>query len=87
MVDGDAYSVLQLSGKPGSVMADGSWSPTRGGLPGCWIKEVTDGKVSTTLVPPKGELASLLRRTAVEDIVKDKNCDVCARQNPFQEGI
>jgi dipeptidase E len=87
VVDGENYKVLQLSGKPGSVMTDGSWNGTRQGLPGVWVKEVEDGVVVTTLAPASGKLGGLLRVTANEDLVVDPNVRVCEQENPFGEGV
>jgi dipeptidase E len=39
-VDGDAYWVLSLPGRPGSVLPDGTFSATREGAPGIWRKDV-----------------------------------------------
>jgi dipeptidase E len=87
VVDGEDYNVLELSGKPGSVMADGSWNSDRQGLPGVWVKEVEEGAVKTILPPTSGKLADLLRLTADGDIVDDPNVRLCEQGNPFGEGV
>lgn len=81
IIEDERYSVLSLPGKPGSVLPSGEFSDSRSGVPGIWIKDVTDdGKVETSLAPAQGLLADLLK--VASNIQEDPKCDSCRRANP-----
>ena len=65
VLEGDEYSVLSVSGKPGSVVAgEGGAAPRFSageGAPGIWLKEVVDGAVRASLVAPTGRVCDILR--------------------------
>ena len=81
-IDGDHYSVLSPEDKVGSVMADGSFSPTRQGKPGIWQLTVNaaDNSVVRTLVPPRGLVNDLLR--VATTMVDDPRIETIRTQNP-----
>lgn len=89
IVEGDAYRVLSLPGRPGSVLEDGGYSSTRGGAPGIWIKDVersedSDGEnkhIITRLVQPSGLLSDILRQAV--NIVEDTRLEACRLANPL----
>ena len=81
VVDGDKYSVLKIPGKPGSVLPKGKFSPEQKGVPGVWQKDVVNGKVKTSLVPPKGNLCSLLKMA--DKIIEDPNLKQAKLDNPL----
>jgi dipeptidase E len=68
LVDGHAYGVVQMAGRPGSVGADGFVADGTG-RPGLWLHEVVDGAVEVQLAPAQGRLADILRpaRETVDD--------------------
>ena len=69
VVEDGKYRTLGVPDRPGSVLADGSYSAAREGSPGVWRKEVVDGVVQTELVRGEGDLSDLLREATemVED--------------------
>ena len=72
VLEGDDYSVLSVSGKPGSVVAgEGGAAPRFSageGTPGIWLKEVVDGAVRASLVAPTGRVCDILRpATAIDE--------------------
>ena len=81
--DGEGYEVHGLEGKGGSVGEDGGWVGDRTGAPGCWIKEVVGGAVTTTLAAKKGKVEDLLRTATA--IVEDPGVAVCRRENKCDE--
>lgn len=81
-VDGDAYHVLSLHGRPGSVLADGGFSEAREGVPGVWTKNVVDNEIVTTLVPPSGAIRDLLKDDA-KDITQDPRLEAERSANPI----
>ena len=80
-VDGEDFWVLSLPGRPGSVLSDRSYSPSRAGAPGIWIKDVVDGKVITSLCQSKGKLTELLRSAIW--IVEDPRLSSIRIANPL----
>ena len=80
VIDGDQYRVISLEGKPGSVLDTETFSPTREGKPGCWTKDVVEGKVKTALVPTEGSLASLVRKAT--EMTDDPGLAVVRSSNP-----
>ena len=84
VVDGDAYEVLSLEGKPGSVPPEGGeeYLSDGSGTPGIWIKQVVDGKIQQRPCPPKGFLADLLRKCTGKMINDKEALRICRRDNP-----
>ncbi|CAM9451248.1 unnamed protein product [Ectocarpus fasciculatus] len=80
-VNGEDFWILSLPGRPGSVLSDGSYSPSREGVPGIWIKDVVDGKVVTSLCPSKGKITELFRFAV--DIVEDPRLSSIRAANPL----
>ena len=75
-----------LSDGRGSVASDGSFSESRDGTPGVWIKEVvvtTGGaaaEVVSSLAPLTGKVTDLIRPAV--NIVEDPRVDDCRKANP-----
>lgn len=87
VLNGDAsYSILSLTGRPGSVLPDGTFSEDRQGKPGVWTKRVQadDNTIVTQLVPFEGgQVADLVALTPQEDIVEDARLDAIRIENPI----
>eukprot|EP01062_Namystynia_karyoxenos_P038692 TRINITY_DN28114_c0_g1_i1.p1 TRINITY_DN28114_c0_g1~~TRINITY_DN28114_c0_g1_i1.p1 ORF type:complete len:342 (+),score=111.05 TRINITY_DN28114_c0_g1_i1:66-1028(+) len=80
IVEGENYRVFSLPGREGSALPDGSFSAERKGRPGVWRKQVEGGAVVTTLVPPEGKLADLLREPT--EVVPDPRVEAVRAANP-----
>jgi dipeptidase E len=80
-VDGDSYHVVSVPGKEGSVLPNGTFSSTREGVPGIWIKVVNEqGEVESQLCPQQGKLSELLRHPS--EITPDPRLELCRTANP-----
>ncbi len=79
VVDGGSYEVVFPEGREGSV-ADGRFVSDGSGIPGLWLKEVSDGSVVTWLAPRHGSLHDILR--PARSIEPDPLVEVCRAQNP-----
>ena len=82
VVDGDEYSVLSLPGRPGSLLPDGTFSPSQGGVPAVWQKDVDEASnvIITQLVPSAGKLSELLKQPTA--IIDDPRVALCRVANP-----
>ena len=84
VLEGDDYSVLSVSGKPGSVVAgEGGAEPRFSageGAPGIWLKEVVDGAVRASLVAPTGRVCDILRPATATD--EDPRVATARLENP-----
>lgn len=81
VINGDAFTVVSRQGHPGSVAADGSFTPNGDGVPGVWRMGVgADGALVRSLVPSAGKVASLL--TPATYVVQSNLLDVARGQNP-----
>ena len=84
VLEGDDYSVLSVSGKPGSVVAgEGGAAPRFSageGAPGIWLKEVVDGAVRASLVAPTGRVCDILRPATATD--EDPRVATARLENP-----
>lgn len=78
VIEGEDYRVLSISGKPGSVTAEGGFE-AGAGKPGIWLKEVVDGAVRATVVPAEGKVCDLLKPATA--IVDDPRVAVCRTEN------
>lgn len=86
VVDGDDYHVVSCTtGKKGTARPeDGSFSPDVEGRPAAWVVQVRgDGKVTRTLVPPKGKFSDVFQKA--EDITPDPGVPAARRRNPQPE--
>ena len=77
---GGRFQVLSVDEKPGSVLADLSFSPDMKGRPGVWLKQVSDGVVHRRLCPQEGSVEDLLWRP--ERVEQDPRVEQCRRANP-----
>ncbi len=80
---GDAYEIVAVPGKDGSVpaptpVADGTDGMQR--VPGVLVKEVLDGRVVATPAATRGTLRELLRPARA--IVPDPRAEQCRSENP-----
>jgi dipeptidase E len=84
VVDGEAYSVFTVDGKPGSVMDDETFSETQQGKPGIWIKDAGSGgkAIKTTLAPSQGLLKDLLRQPTGGSTTEDPRLSLARKENP-----
>eukprot|EP00927_Polykrikos_kofoidii_P072277 TRINITY_DN68411_c0_g1_i1.p1 TRINITY_DN68411_c0_g1~~TRINITY_DN68411_c0_g1_i1.p1 ORF type:complete len:359 (-),score=65.35 TRINITY_DN68411_c0_g1_i1:185-1261(-) len=80
VIEGACYRVFALDDEPGSVLADGAFSPERSGRPGIWLKEVVDGVVVGRPVPAEGRLSDLLK--VADGLVDDPRVESCRNANP-----
>jgi dipeptidase E len=80
-VDGDRYRVVRAEGRSGSVRGD-RFVADRSGLPGLWLHEVIDGRVSSRLAPNEGRLADILR--PARSIDGDPLVASCRAKNPVR---
>jgi dipeptidase E len=76
----ETYRVLSLDGRPGSVLSNGTYSDTREGVPGVWIKDIIDGNTITTLVKD-GRIDDLIK--IPNDISLDIGVVQCRIDNPI----
>ena len=77
------FSVLSLPGRPGSVLADGTFTADRSlGAPGVWVKDVhaDTGEIASRLASA-GAVTDLLR--AASSIEQDPRCDLVRAANPL----
>lgn len=81
MIDGDHYTIISRSGKPGSVDASGKFTSKRDGRPGSWSLTIgEDGELHRTLVPTTGFVSDLL--APAKYIVQTSMLKVARAQNP-----
>ncbi|GMI54272.1 hypothetical protein ScalyP_jg8467 [Parmales sp. scaly parma] len=87
VVDGNDYTVLSMSNKPGSVKEDGTFCRNRSGAPGIWLSNVnpTECEVEMKLLPNAGMLSDFLKHDFV--VVEDEGCETCRLENPSREEV
>ena len=80
----DTYRILPVSGKPGSVLEDGSFSEDRQGKPGMWVLNVNaDNEIKRELVDfAGGKLSDLLKNDF--EAWEDEGCESCRSENPSE---
>ena len=82
MYENMSCTYTATTGRPGSVLPDSTFSPTQGGVPGIWKKDVVDGEVVTCVVESEGLLGCLLKGAAQTVITQDPRLDTCRDTNP-----
>ena len=66
-------------------MEDGSLSETQQGKPACYMKEVKDGQIVTTLLPLKGKTSDILRECNGDIIHDTDSVEMARKKNPYVE--
>lgn len=80
-IDGDTYTIISRAGQPGSVGANGAFTPDRSGRPGAWqLNIASNGSLQRTLVPTTGRVSKLL--IPARYVVQSNMLGVARGQNP-----